>query len=241
MYLGALHGGVSEFANVDRVPWTQELVDARWREIGQSPPAPLVPASMVGWYRFTTRGPRMLTKSPTGKLHKSSARHVTREENDFLNFFNKVAVDPFRKQGTVSKVAGAALQVVGVAVPVFGYFQAAQAAGNAAIDYKSQGGDAALAMRVMTPAIDAQLARENAAAVVASKEADDALKRQLEVLRTASTSILPVLPALTPQAVSASTSVLLPMRPEKSYFGLTQNQLVIAALALLGVVLWRKA
>lgn len=161
MLLGNLHGSIPEFANMARTPWTQSLVDDRWRQVGASPPAPIVPASMVGWYMFVSRGPRMLTQSPGGK----KARPVTREENDFLNYFGQIAIDPYRKQKTLSKIAEGVLTVVSVAVPAAGAISAVKEVGNAGIAYSKQGSQMRLAERVLTPAIEAQVAKDTAASI----------------------------------------------------------------------------
>lgn len=233
MYLGG--GKVGEF-DMAGAPWSQAIVDDRWREIGAPPPAPLVPKSMIGWYAQATRGPPMLTLSRTGKLRKSSARHMTKEERDFLNYFGKIAIDPFRHQSGISKVAGGILQVVGVAIPAFGYFQAVEAAGNAALDAKKQQSDANLTTRVMQPAIDVELAKERAVADSQAKAADEALARQLQVLKSASTSLVPITSNLGPSRLTASTSIIPAQRPvEKKYFGLTQKQLLIG-VGLLGLI-----
>lgn len=118
-----------------RTPWTQAGVTARWAAIGNpGGVAPLLPKTMEGWYTIATRGPRMLALSPTGSLKKSSLRSVTKEENKFLNVYNAVACDPYRKQSGISKVAGKALQVASFVVPVVGQAMFAVAeAGNAAL------------------------------------------------------------------------------------------------------------
>ena len=134
----------------------QATVDTRWREIGQDAPAPLVPQTLLGKKILASKGGRRVGEA-NGKLRKSpSAGAFTKAENDFLNFWNKVAVDPYRKQSLTSKVAGGVLQVASVVIPNFGYFQAVAAAGNAALALDDAKSDALLSARVMASATQAQ-------------------------------------------------------------------------------------
>lgn len=224
--LGALSG---EWSPNYSQGWQQSIADARWAEIGQHPPAPLVPASLIGWKPFTTRGRRMFKNVTTGKL-----RGVSAEENDFLNYFGKVAVDPYRDQSLASKVAGGVLQVASVAIPAFGYFQGATSAVNAAEDMGKAGGDAALATRVLTPAVDAFVAKENDAAKALEVSKQLAFDAQLKALQANSLPVASFVPSTTASAAQIQYPVASPVA--KKYFGLTQNELIASALALLGIV-----
>ncbi len=244
--LGALAGsGPGEFKGG---VWTQALVDDRWAAIGQKPPAPLVPASLIGWITAASRGPRMLKASPSANIpllqqiklgiNKNGMRGVTREENDFLNFFLKVAADPYRKQSGISKVAGGLLQVASVAIPAFGYFQAVATVGNAALAKGKEGGEAKLAERVMGPAIDQYIAKENATAKTLEAEKQRVFDEQLKSLQSAT---LPSPTSFAPAPSSASAAqIQLPTATTpvaQKYFGLSQNEILVAALGLLGVAL----
>lgn len=212
MYLGAL-GRIPEFKGG---VWTQALVNARWQEIGQPLPAPILPASMVNHAPFPTRGPRML-KGPNDK----KPRHVTAEENKFLNFWGKVAVDPYRKQSGISKVAGGILQVASVALPVFGYMNAAASAGNfvaqkdAAKDFEKD------AEAIMTPAYELQAAQ-------------DAAKAESDLAAT-----LAAMQALRPTSNASPVGVVSPTATD-SKPGWTMTEIAVAAIAagvlLLGVI-----
>lgn len=127
--------------------WQQSEVDARWREIGAPAPAPLIPSSMIGWRIAGGRGIRQLSKAG------EKTRHVTAAENDFWNYFVRVAADPYHKQGAASKVAGGVLQIAAVALPALSYAQAASAVANVGLAQGKQGADAALAARAMEPAL----------------------------------------------------------------------------------------
>lgn len=241
--LGALGGGPGEWKGVSDVTgWQQADVDARWAAIGQKPPAPLVPATMIGWANQITRGPRMLKVSPATKnlaeLKKAGIkwtnkgwRGLTREENDFLNFFYKVAADPYRKQSGISKVAGGILQVASVAIPAMSYFTAVAEAGNAALAYGKQGGDQKLAERVMTPAFEAQAAKEDAKA-----KAD--FDAQLDKLK----ALAPVVPPMPAQLALTAQPVDLAPKPASSVAkkGWSTTEISVAAILggviLLGVV-----
>lgn len=236
--LGALGGGPGEWKGVSTNGWQQTDVDARWAAIGQPPPAPLVPATLVGWGMFPTRGPRMVKVTPGTKnlveLKKAGIkwsskglRGVTREENDFYNFFMKVAVDPYRKQSGISKVAGGLLQVASVVFPAAGYMQAIAAAGNAGLAYGKQGGDLKLAERVMTPAIEAQSAKEDAAA----KADFDAQLKKLQAL--APPSNVPPAPA---QLASNAQALTLAPKPVSSGPKWSELEITVA-LALGGAIL----
>jgi hypothetical protein len=163
---------------------------------------------MIGWANQATRGPRMLKVTPGTKnlaelkkagikWNKKGWRGLTREENDFLNFFYKIAVDPYRKQGVASKVAGGILQVASVVFPAMSYMQAVTDAGNAALTYGKQGGDQKLAERVLTPAYEAQAAKEDAKA----KADFDAQLDKLKALAPAAVPPMPAQLALTAQPV----------------------------------------
>lgn len=147
--------GVSEW-KWDGV-WSQSAVNKRWSQIGAPSPAPLLPVSMEGAKMFATRGPRMLVNAGTKK-----PRHVTAEENDFWNYFMKVASDPFRKSSGISNAAGVVLQVASAALPVFGYIQAVAAAGNYVTAKNAVKTDANLAARVMAPAYSQQAVNDQA-------------------------------------------------------------------------------
>lgn len=238
--LGALAGkGPGEWKGVSVNGWQQSDVDARWAAIGQPPPAPLVPATMIGWRPFATRGPRMLEVGPGTKnlaeLKKAGIkwsnkglRGITREENDFLNFFGKVAVDPYRKQSGISKVAGGILQVASVVFPAAGYMTAIAEAGNAALAYGKQGGEQKLAERVMTPAYEAQAAKEDAAA-----KAD--FDAQLNKLRALAPPSVPAMPA---QLAANAQLVDLTNKPASAVArsGWTSTEITVAAI-LGGVIL----
>lgn len=217
MYLGDTLSGVPQWKGVSTVTgWQQSDVDARWQEIGQPPPAPLVPASMIGWKIAGTRGPHMLQTTPATKnladvktlmkVNSKGVRGVTREENDFWNFFVKAAADPYRKQSGISKVAGGVLQVASVAIPAMSYFQAVTAAGNAGFAAGSQGGDALLAQRVLTPAIVAQDARETDTANAAL---DAQLKKLQALAPTSSAQAVDLRPKAPTRAPWSNTEISL--------------------------------
>lgn len=119
-----------------------------WLAIGYPPPAPRVPASMIGWSPQASRGPRMLKKAGVKK-----PRHVTKQENEFLNFWGKAVTDPCRKQSGISKIAGGILQVASIFVPAAGaaMFAAAEV-GNAALDVSKMGRDMKQAETLLTEA-----------------------------------------------------------------------------------------
>jgi hypothetical protein len=156
MNAARIHGlsGISEW-KWDGV-WTQAAVDRRWKEIGGPAPTPILPSDMEGAKIIGTRGPRVL-KYASGKLHAPNA-----VENDFWNYFMKVASDPYRKQSGISKVAGGVLQVASAAIPAFGYFQAVAAAGNMVAARQAVKTDANLTARVMAPALAADDAKDTA-------------------------------------------------------------------------------
>jgi hypothetical protein len=133
-------------------PISQAAVNARWSEIGQPPPAPIVPVALVGLTEKATKsGPRYV--DAWGDMVKFS-KAEQKEVSNFRNFWGKVAIDPYRKQSGISKVAGGILQVASAVVPVFGYMNAVATAGNyglqagAAKDFEKQ------AEAVMTPAYE---------------------------------------------------------------------------------------
>lgn len=235
--LGDLAGGPGEWKGVSSMTgWQQADVNARWAAIGQPPPAPLVPATLIGWGLGSAKGPRMVIVTPATtkenlqalkaagkKWNSKGMRGLTREENDFYNFFMKVAVDPFHKQSGISKVAGGILQVASVVIPQFGYFQTVATAGNAALA-PSQKSQENLAVRVMTPAIEAQTKEQSAAA-------DKIFQSQLDTLKSlAPTSSTPINFTATP-VTGAPTPVSKP--------GMSTTEKLLAAAAayllLLGV------
>lgn len=218
--------------------WQQSDVTARWHAIGQPDPAPLVPATLVGWKMWATRGPRMVQVTPATtkenlaalkargvKWNSKAIRGLTREENDFYNFFMKVAVDPYHKQSGISKVAGGILQVASVAIPAMSYFNAVAAAGNAALAQGQKGSDEKLAIRVMTPALEAQTAEKSAAA-------EKIFQSQLDTLKAlAPTSSSPTNFTATPVTTPTPTPA------SKSSMSMTEKLLAAAAayLLLIGV------
>jgi hypothetical protein len=145
VYLGEL-SGVPEFKGGHNTPWTQGMIDARWKEISAPGPAPLLPPSMVGLY-LSARPPRTLASKPNGGK-KDGRRAVTRAENDFLNFWGKVAVDPYRKQSGISKVAGGILQVASFVFPALSTMTAVAEAGNAALSIPAMKADMKLLERI---------------------------------------------------------------------------------------------
>lgn len=144
--------------------WSQSYVDRVWRAAGFPPPAPILPPSMEGKYPVATRGPRMLTDSPTGKARKKTLRGVTKEENKFLNFWGINVTDPCRKQSGISKVAGGILDVAGFVFPVLGYMQVAATAVNTVQDVKAAKANMANATDILTQAAVADLQKQQAAA-----------------------------------------------------------------------------
>ena len=145
--------------------WTQTAINARWAEIGAPGPAPLVPASLEGAKLVATRGPRMLKDAKTGKTRRPNA-----EENDFWNYWMKVAADPYRKQSTASKVAGGVLKVASVVIPSLGVAQAIGDASNLALNMNAAQSFSNLQDKVLAPAIaadNARVAAESAALTAA--------------------------------------------------------------------------
>lgn len=193
---------------------------------------------MIGWANQATRGPRMLKVTPATKnlaelkksgikWNKKGWRGLTREENDFLNFFYKVAADPYRKQSLASKVAGGVLQVASVVVPVMSTFTAVAEAGNAALTYGKQGSDQKLAERVLTPAYEAQAAKEDAKA----KADFDAQLDKLKALAPAAVPPVPAQLALTAQPVDLTP------KPASSVAKKSWSTTEISVAAILGGVI----
>lgn len=146
-----------------KLPFSQSAVDQRWQEIGRTLPAPIMPKGLDGKYvyRLGKGGIRMVADRYSAS---AGGRHVTTEENNFLNYWGQVAVDPFHKQSGISKVAGAALQVVSVVIPAAGVASAISAAGNAGIAKAQAGSNEKAADQIMSAAFDADTAKKNAAA-----------------------------------------------------------------------------
>jgi hypothetical protein len=143
-------------------PINQAAVNARWAEIGAPPPPPLVPDELIGLYAIPTRGPRMFAPTRHGKTFGMSKFKDGKKVNDFFNYWGKVAVDPYRKQSGISKVAGAILQVASVALPALGIAQAAIAGGNMALQANAADSFAKLQDRTLAPAVDAFNAQQDA-------------------------------------------------------------------------------
>jgi hypothetical protein len=115
--------------------YQQSDVDAWWAA-NASGPAPIVPQSLIGWNHGGGRDAISMYNYGTGKKDKKSRRGRTKEEADFLNFFNKVAVDPYRRQSGLSRAAGGVLSVAGTisgAGPVWTAMNAAANYGNGAL------------------------------------------------------------------------------------------------------------
>lgn len=234
MYLGDMLGGVPEWQGPPKATgWSQSIVDARWREIGQSGPAPIVPATMIGWATGSSKGPRLLklTKAATNlnevarvaHVNGKGLRGVTKQEADFLNFWGQVAVDPYHKQSGISKVAGGILQVASVVIPAMGYAQAIAAAGNAGLQYGAQGGNEKLAARVMEPAYAAQEAKDDAK----TKADFDAQVSKLQALAPVAKATPSAPPALTAQPVDLTQKPATSVAPRK---GWTNSEISVAAI-----------
>lgn len=194
MYVGELHlSGIPEWHGIGPAGWQQSDVDARWAQIGAPPPAPLVPASLIGWSQFVTRGPRMVMRGNS----KNTARRVTPEENDFWNYFLRVAADPFHEESIVSKIADGVIKVASVVVPTFSYLQAGAEAGNVGLAMSSQGAGDALAQRAMAPAFAAQAAEDTAK--------DDAnFQAQIQKLQSLAPDAVPLALSTAPVASAAA-------------------------------------
>lgn len=110
----------------------QKFIDEEWLK-HYPPPAPILPASMKGMFLFGTKGGNRLTpKRGSG----SKSRPFTNDERAFWNYYSK-HMDPFRKQSTLSKIAGGVLTVASVALPVMSTFKAVSDAGNAGLQIAS--------------------------------------------------------------------------------------------------------
>jgi hypothetical protein len=166
-------GGVPEWKGYGADGWNQAAINARWAQMGQNAPAPLVPLSMVGWFTGAGRAGFKLEK-PKGK----NARWFTSEERDFSNYWGKVAVDPYHKDSGISKVAGGILKVASIALPAFSLIETAASAGNMGLQLQSMNSDAALSTRVMAPAL-AEQEKSDAADFKAQIDKLNALAPQL--------------------------------------------------------------
>jgi hypothetical protein len=203
--------GVSPWKGWGSGGFNQAAAEARWLEIGQMPPAPLIPPSLIGWHEGAGRDAIALYKGND----KKSRRFATKVERDFMNLWGKVAEDPYRKQSTISKIAGGILKVAAVVVPAVGYAQMAVDAGNTVTALSKQGSDEKLAARVLTPAIVASGAAEEVAHKAAS---DELLQRQLDVLSAAlPASALPVSTHFAPSFTTAPASPVRPVSTFKTY------------------------
>jgi hypothetical protein len=224
MYIGALNG-VSEWTAPMAYGWRQSDVDARWNEIGAPLPAPLVPASMLGWFPFFSKSsPYLLTRKRASKK-LADARGPTKAEKDFIEFFVKAAVDPYREQSGISKVAGGILQVAAVVVPVLGIAQAATSAANAGVALSKGNADANLATRAMAPSYAAQDEAD-----AASADAD--FNAQLKLLQS-------LAPGSAAAALNTSPGAL-PLPSVKSVpakKSLSMGE-ILAMLAVGGFLLW---
>lgn len=234
MYLGELGGsGPGEWPGWTDGRINQDDVNHRWFQIGQRGVAPIVPPILVGKYQVFTRGPRMFSATgPKGKVFKFT-KAEGKQVADFMNFWGKVAIDPYRKQSGISKIAGGILQVASAVVPVFGYMTAVAEVGNAAQAYGAQGGDAKLAARVMAPSFAAVEAAETA------KENADFDKRVKALQALAPPQVAPPPPMTlvaptTAQPVDLTKKPVAPSRP-----AWTNTEISVAAIVggilLLGV------
>lgn len=177
LYIGDLNlGGIPEWKW--NGVWSQAAIDRRWAEIGAPLPVPILPPSLEGTRKLARSNG--VTDAKTGK-----PRPPTRAENDFINYFIRVASDPYRKQSGVSKVAGGILKVAGAAIPAFSYFEAAAAAGNIASARGKEGANERLATRVMEPAYTQAAARTQA------KE-DAAFTSQMKLLQSLAPTAVPL-------------------------------------------------
>lgn len=166
MFLGAL-GGVPEWEGWNG-PITQAAVNKRWAEIGRTEPPPVVPAHLVGKYVIQTRSARTFSRTPEfGGWFAPWTKAQGKEVADFLNFWGKVAVDPYRKQSGISKVAGGILQVASVALPAVGIMNAVASAGNVGLQMNAAKGFEKTAESIMSTAYEAQAVRDEAAATQA--------------------------------------------------------------------------
>lgn len=250
MYLAGLSGCDEVNALLKKGgPFTQSYIQAIWDAASFDPPAPLLPASMEGKYvAHPPRGKPIIADTMNvgdaiKGIKRGTAHPANAQEMDFINFFMHVTADPCRKLTPVQKVADAIIKVATVAVPVASYFQAATQAINAGAAVSNRGADAALTARVMQPAVD-QL---NAQALTQAKADEDAkaaaFESQLKALQAATSA--PTSPTLS--LVPSSSSVAqIPLPTGKAQasrsVGLTDNELLVAALALLGVaVIYRSA
>jgi hypothetical protein len=230
MLLGTLGGsGPGEWPGWTNGRINQDDVNHRWFQIGQRGVAPIVPAVLIGKYPVFSRGPRMFSaEGPKGKIYRFT-KAEGKQVADFMNFWGKVAIDPYRKQSGISKIAGGILQVASAVIPVMGYMTAVADAGNAAFAYGGQGGDAKLAERVMTPSYEAVAAAEDAAA---KSEFDKKVAALKAFAPPASPTFIPLTAA---QPVDLTKKAVAPARQ-----GWTETEITVAALVggalLLGVL-----
>lgn len=144
--------------------WQQSDVDARWAEIGQPAPAPLVPQTLIGWKQANARMPQLIQATPLVsadarkalKADKKGVRGWTVPEHDFVIYFLKVAAEPFHKQSGISKVAGTILKVAAIAIPGVSIAQGIATAGNMGLALNNVKRDQSLATSAMAPALAAQ-------------------------------------------------------------------------------------
>jgi hypothetical protein len=175
-----------------------------------------VPKALIGLYVISSRGARMFSTKPKGKvvnLSKADGRAMA----DFMNYWGKVAIDPYHKQSGISKVAGGLLKVAGAALPAFNYFEAAAAAGNMALASGKKSSDKSLDARVMAPAFAAD-------AVAAQLKEDAVFKAQMSALQSA-------IPG--GAAVALDTAPAVPVAAPKKSSPLP----ILGALLLLGAML----
>lgn len=200
-------------------PVSQAAVDARWKEIGQPPPAPIVPAALIGTTMKAGKAGFFFVKD--GKMIKPS-KEEGKKIAQFRNFWWKVAVDPYRKQSGISKVAGGILKVASVAFPVLGVANAVATAGNMALQANAAKDFDKTVDAVMTPAFEAN-------ALLEKQKADTALAAQISALQ-----------ALRPTSNAAPVGIVATSTGAKS--GWTSAEKIaagavalVAVLALLGV------
>jgi hypothetical protein len=221
---------VAPFSHRDA--WTQAVVDARWLEIGNPGGiAPLLPASMSGMYLMPTRGgTRVTTDEKRKKMRKEpKAGAHTVEERKFFNFFNKVAVDPYRKQSGISKIAGGILDVASFVFPPLATMQAVATAGNTVLDIGKMGRDLGLATAQLTKAADAAYAAQASVLPPALPVAQLAPPSALVALAAPPPSALPAVVAPATPAVVSGGRVVRKLSRRDEY--------ILAGIGVLGVYL----
>lgn len=118
-------------------PHNQADVTAWWTSSGQQGPPPIVPPSLAGWQVGGGRDAMSLYRinPETGKRDKKSRRGYTEEERNFENFWGRTAIDPYRRQGGISRLAGNLLGAYGAVAggPVWTAMNAVADAGNKAL------------------------------------------------------------------------------------------------------------